>query len=164
MAKSKKPVPLEQRPLRHLVLCDIDHTLADAAWRDTILNTAPTDWQAYHEASVKDECIWDMRDMLAALGGSGACTIVGLTSRPEKYRTITMQWLFQNGIRMDELLMRADDCWLSCAEYKMNKVLERFGPDAASKIMLVIDNRDDVIAAFNSIGVTTLLVTKRSVK
>jgi len=145
------------RLVKNVVLCDIDHTISDAAWRDTMLEGADrwAGWDAYHLESSKDRPIVSMVGLINSLFRSRHY-IAMFTSRPEKHRQLTNDWLVSNAVSVHEVLMRPDEAFHPAAELKMKLSRERFSIE--DEVLMVIDDRDDVCAAFRAIGVTTLQV------
>lgn len=136
-----------------ILFCDIDHTISDAAWRDGMIG-GEGGWDAYHLASQQDSPVLEMVWLVNHLKHSG-WLIIGLTTRPEKWRRMTMDWLHKFGVHFDELLMRPDDDFRPSPEIKVEQAI------AAVKDLrrcVVFDDREDVIAAFKALGVTSLQV------
>lgn len=130
-----------------ILLTDIDHTLSDAFWRDELIGQ----WDEYHEAAAKDKLIEPTAKLLAVVREAG-WSVVGLTTRPEKWRSLTMKWLLHHNVQMDELIMRPNDDYRPSAESKLAIAKERF-PDLSAGGYLLLEDRDDVIAAFKGAGV-----------
>lgn len=139
----------------NLLLCDIDHTIADAAWRDDMFDAAgEIGWDEYHKASMGDDAIKPIAELCKTLYGAG-WQIIFVTTRPEKWRLLTMQWLTAEGIEGCDLLMRAEDDWSTAPEQKVATVLDyvsKYKPDS----VIVIDSRDDVVSAFKAAGIVCL--------
>lgn len=140
---------------RNVVLCDIDHTISDAFWRDNMIG-GPGGWDAYHACSVDDAPLNDMIDLINTL--QPTYRLIGLTARPEKWRKLTMDWLLRHGVMLDGLLMRADDAFHPAPALKTELVLSKFN---LNEIAFILDDREDVIAAFRALGVTALQVHAR---
>ena len=87
------------------ILVDIDHTLSAAWSRDPLIGSCGG-WDAYHTASKHDEPIHDVRMLVNDLAKAG-WLIIGLTARPEKWRSLTTQWLVRHSITMDGHLAEA---------------------------------------------------------
>jgi hypothetical protein len=143
---------------RKTILVDVDHTLSAAWHRDGMIGGCGG-WDAYHTASSKDEPIHDVMAMVNSLHFCG-WYIVGLTARPEKWRSITNAWLVKHGIAMDELLMRPDEAYHPAPEIKVQLVQERF-KDLKDEVAFLLEDRDDVCEAFHQLGITTLQVKGR---
>lgn len=137
------------------ILCDIDHTVSDAAWRDEMIGKAS--WDEYHAASVNDKPIPGVRDILIGLKAAGH-EIIGFTARPEKWRQISIRWLAENGVPMDEILMRPDTDYRPAPQIKMALAQEHYGENFADEIGLIIEDREDVVAAFRAHGITCIQI------
>lgn len=85
----------EWRPAK-CVIFDIDGTLADLSHRLHLIKRDEPDWDAFHAQCVQDHPIFPMRDIVTALCLSGH-RIVFCTSRMERNRENTVDWLRTNG-------------------------------------------------------------------
>jgi hypothetical protein len=138
-----------------IVLCDMDHTLSDAAWRDHLI----PDWEAYYQDAAADRPIWPVIKMVNALAESGHSVVV-LTARGEKWRKLTQNWLIRHDVRVDDVVMRPEGNYQSSPDLKIFLAREKFGVgDRICGVELVIDDRADVCAAFRALGVPTLQTT-----
>ena len=143
--------------MKDTILIDIDHTVSDAAWRDGLINER--DWDNYHSQSKHDRPASDVVDFVKQL--SLSYNVYGLTSRPEKWRQLTCGWCVEHQVSLEYILMRPNDCYLPSPECKLRIVEREFGPDWRDKVLMVLDDRDDVTQAFNREGITTLQVKGR---
>lgn len=139
------------------ILLDIDHTVSDAFWRDDMI--AMGDWNAYHAAATYDGPVVDIVDLLETL--NNFYRIIGLTARPEKWRKKTMEWLLKHNVHIDELLMRPDNDYRRAPELKVALAIGLFGDKLTEEVAFMMDDREDVVAAFKAIGVTALQVHAR---
>jgi hypothetical protein len=132
-----------------ILITDIDHTLADATWRDEFRPV----WDDYHKAAINDNPYKDAIALINTLHKAG-WTIVCITSRPEKWRQLTTEWLLNHAVHVDQLLMRPNDDFRPSPEVKADlaKPFERFNP------VMCMDDREDCIASYGAHGFTTLLV------
>lgn len=137
------------------ILVDVDHTIMDAFNRDGMIGV--NSWDEYHAASVHDSPFQHTIDLLNALAATGY-TIIGLTARPEKWRKLTMEIMLKHNVTMHELLMRPEEEFRPAPQIKLQLAQNRFGPDLAAQVAFVIDDREDVIAAFQSIGISGLVI------
>lgn len=142
---------------RHFVLTDIDHCITDAYWRDHLIG----EWDEYHAQSVHDKPAEDTVSLLKAL--SKDHDIIGLTARPERWYEITMRWMVQHDVPLDDVVMRGNDDYRSSPVLKTERAIGYFGSLEAmqNQVALVIDDRDDVISAFRELGLTTLQISIR---
>jgi HAD superfamily, subfamily IIIB (Acid phosphatase) len=137
-----------------IILVDIDHTVANAFWRDSMIGVES--WDTYHENSKYDKPFKNVVILLNALSNSGY-EIMGITGRNERNRSLTVGWLVQNKVDIDELLMRPDDDFTKNGELKVRLVQEKFKGDY-SKIHFLIDDNEDAILAFMALGIATLQI------
>lgn len=144
---------------RDNILVDIDHVLSNAFWRDAMIG-GDGGWDAYHAANKDDAPIADVVDMINGL--SAKYNIIALTARPGKWRKQTMEWLLRHSVLIDEILLRPDDDYRPAPALKMALATERFAPQEIKDcVAFLLDDREDVCAAFNAIGITTLQVRGR---
>jgi hypothetical protein len=137
-----------------IVVVDIDHTLSAAWHRDAMIGVET--WDVYHESSKDDEPIAATVELVRCLH---ACdhTIVGCTSRPAKWRELTLAWLVRHAIYLDDIMMREDNDYRPAPELKLAMAREYFDGDL-TQMGLLIEDRDDVVAAFRAEGVTCIQV------
>lgn len=146
---------------RH-VLFDIDHTLSDASPRDHLIAEAmrSDDWTGYHSLAPNDLPCHDLVAMLTCFRHCGY-TVIGITARPMRWRSITVDWLYNHGIHLDELLMHKRDNFEPSAELKLALARERFGAKISDHVLFIIDDHEQVAKAFQAVGVTSLQVRGR---
>jgi phosphoglycolate phosphatase-like HAD superfamily hydrolase len=150
---------------RNVVLFDLDHTLMDASRRDHMIPEAMHTgrWDAYHASSAEDEMALDAVELLEAMHYAGY-NIIGLTARPEKWRTISEERLKKANIwhLFDDLLMRPDDEYRPSAQLKIELAERRFGSEISESVLFIIDDHPEVCDAFQKAGVTALQIKGRS--
>jgi hypothetical protein len=141
---------------KEFVLIDIDHVISDAAWRDEMIG-GDGGWDAYHAESINDDPCHDIVQLVNALHSSGL-QVIGLTARPEKWRMLTNSWLIKHSIQLDEILMRPDKNFSPSPELKISLARDLFQGKVADNVAFILDDRDDVVAAFRAEGITALQV------
>jgi hypothetical protein len=146
------PLANAESVTRSVILVDIDHTLSAAHWRDAMIGGP---WDEYHAASVADPPAHDIAALVRALYNCGY-TIIGITARPEKWRKLTMDWLLRHSIPLHSILMRPDAAYHPAPEIKVKLAQEHFGDALVTCVAFIIDDREDVVAAFRALGITTL--------
>lgn len=140
---------------RSFVLMDIDHTLADAYWRDHLVGDQG--WDEYHAASINDSCVPEVVQLVRALADLGM-TIVCVTGRPDKWRMLTTRWLVTQNCPMHELLMRPEKDFRPTHQMKVELVKERFGDAFPKCVAFIIDNDERIVESFKAMGVTALQI------
>lgn len=137
------------------VLIDVDHTLSNAFDRQPMADAK--EWDNYHSASLNDKPVKDITNLIAFCGQYG-CTLVGLTTRPEKWRAVTVEWLLRNEVYLDEIIMRPNDDFRPAAVVKIDQAIKRFGSEQGVRdnVAFIIDDNDKVVEAFRALGITVL--------
>jgi hypothetical protein len=130
-----------------IVVVGLDGTCCDADWRRGMIEDAG--WDAYHGCCVRDEPVAAVRAVVNSLHDAGH-VVAALTSRPEKWRGVTMAWLLRNSFSFGVLRMRPDKDFRPEADLKV--ALAPAGVD------LAIDDSDAVVGAFRAAGVACLQV------
>jgi len=146
---------------RRIVLCDIDHVISDAFWRDNMLSGASPDYDSYHYASREDNPNPAIVSMLQTLCFAGSYHIVGLTARPEKWRKLTMDWMIKHYVPMDELFMRPMDMLFEPTPKLKAHLIKINYPEGFKNISLVIDDREDVCAELRGMNLNVMQYTMR---
>jgi hypothetical protein len=137
-----------------IILCDLDHTVSDAFWRDTMIGSVP--WDEYHDNLKFDKPFQNMVYLINSLSSVGYI-VIGITGRTEKHRQITIDWLIKFKIDIDTILMRPDDCFIKNWEMKI-KLAQDHLKDDLKKVHFLIDDNEETILAFNKLGIATLQV------
>jgi hypothetical protein len=149
------------------VFVDIDHTLSHAAWRD---HMAPRpdldgdgDWDSYTMASSHDEPVREIVDLVLYL--AARYIIVLITSRSDRHRALTNQWLLDAGLfgQFEALLMRPEDYdGMPSAILKPGMIIDYLKKSAQlpvrGSVAFVLEDRPDVVEAIKTLGVTCLQV------
>lgn len=146
---------------RDVIFWDLDSTLACGDERQHLIEAEG--WDAFHSQCKNDYLLEDMfrlLELITTLARSPLC--VGLTGRNEKWRALTMEWLHENNVLLDELLMRPDDDFRSSVDVKIALADSFTDGHITERTMLLIDDRADICDAFNQLGVTTMLVKNRT--
>lgn len=149
---------------RDVVLVDIDHTITNAYWRDDLIQAASIEdrWDEYHRQSVHDKPNADIATLINVLH-SAQFKVIGLTARPERFRSITARWMLDKGINLSLILMRPDDNRWDSPVVKLHLCREFFKEQFPDCVFALIDDREDVCAAFAALGITTLnCIARRS--
>ena len=143
--------------MRKIVLVDLDHTVCNSFWRDDMIagSRVSGEWDEYHRSGCDDTPIFDIIGLLNALH-EAEYEIVAITARPEKWRKQSMEWLLKYDVKIDELLMRPEDAFRPAPLIKLDLVKERFGDSFKNEIAFMLEDRDDVVAAFRAEGITVL--------
>ena len=142
--------------MNRIILIDLDHTLSNAFWRDPMIGIAP--WDTYHAESIKDEPAHDFVKFISVFFKSKTYDLIGVTSRPEKFRALTMKWLSTHKIHLDDLWMRPDNDYRAAGTVKIELCKDNLGDDWKDNIICLIDDNDKVIESFRGEGITCLQI------
>jgi predicted kinase len=135
------------------IICDIDGTLADCRHRlHYVLPGAKRDCDAFFAGMANDVCIDPVADLIRA--AHARYEVVLCSGRPEKYRPITMKWLYDNDVAFDALYMRPDDDTRPDHIVKM-QILRGIREDGYEPF-IVIDDRQSVVDMWRDAGLVCL--------
>src|SRR5262245_18708587 len=138
-----------------ILITDLDHTLAASAWRDQHKG----DWDLYHRLAQDDKPIKPMINLINALTLN--CATICITTRPEKWPQLTMTWLIKHDVKIHTVLMRPNDNFKPSPELKVQLIKSYFNAasslDATTTEIVAIDDREDILNAYSTIGIKTLL-------
>jgi hypothetical protein len=132
-----------------IIITDIDGTLAQSSWRDNLKGN----WEEYHAASKDDKINAPMVALLNEL--SDFCRIVCITTRPERWRKLTNQWLFRYRVKIPELIMRPNDDFRPSPVLKV-ALAEAYHLVKINQPVIAFDDRADVCAAYRTLGFFTV--------
>lgn len=155
--------------MKKYIIVDVDHTLSDAFWRDGLIThykdgQKDADWEVYNSLSVHDAPFREVVDLVNAYFKLGV-TVLAVTSRPERWYSLTSEWFMKNDIACNVLIMRDNhDQSTPSPILKVANVgayIKRaHGTHAriADWVEFIIEDRDDVCEAFRALGVLCLQV------
>lgn len=140
---------------KHIVIVDIDGTVAKVGDRLKYLKQEPKDWDSFYEHCDEDEPIEDIIRVVKDLYFCGY-NIVFCTGRRESVRNKTIEWIkkYLNfnpcGYR---LLMRKDNDWRHDTEVKPQML-----DFPASEVLFVLEDRNSMVKKWRDLGYTCLQV------
>ncbi|MCY4641509.1 MAG: hypothetical protein OXC41_02250 [Gammaproteobacteria bacterium] len=137
---------------KRLVLLDIDGTLADNSHRQHLVSSPPKRWHEFFTKMTDDIPNVAVVNLYRTLCRSGDYDVVLVTARPEKYRSVTEDWLRRYNIDWTMLLMRADGDFRPDAEIK-REMLDKL-KCTLDEIVFVIDDRTQTVRMWRSLGLT----------
>ena len=142
---------------RNVVIVDIDNVISDSRWREEHL----PDFDKFHSLCGQDHPVAPVVALVNTLGLGGGFELIGVTGRNEKWRAETVSWMLRHGVWIDDILMRPDTDFRPAPELKLALVRQRLGDDymIRERVAFVLDDREDILGAFRSLGVIGLRVT-----
>lgn len=144
---------------RDTILIDIDGTLADARNREHLITGEG--WDAYYRDCINDVPILDVIAIVQAFHQAGF-ECVGITERPEHYWPATQAWLLKNKAPITTVLMRENMDFDINLKIRLAAKYCGGEENIVNRIVMLIDDQENVTTAFSSIGITTMLVKPRS--
>lgn len=130
------------------IICDLDGTLAIIEHRSPYNATTAEQDSLNHPIANILKVYSNQREF--------PIDIILLSGRNEKYRSYTMTWLKNHGIKYSELYLRPDDDYRKDAIYK-KEVYESHIKDKY-EILFVLEDRSQVVEMWRAEGLTCLQV------
>lgn len=137
------------------VVVDIDGVVADASWRQHLLDAAGRrDWDAFFDAAADDPPLREAIDAVARL--DIATRVVLVTGRPARLAAVTVAWLARHEVRWDLLVLRRSGDRAPAARFKVRVLgaLRRAGFD----VVAAFDDDGSVLEAYRRHGLTEVAV------
>lgn len=142
-----------------MIICDIDGTIANCDHRKHYITNKPKNHDAFYAGVRDDEPIYKITYLLLSLLDTHAPpSLTFVTGRPERTRKDTQWWLDEylhlhpDNYRM---LMRKDK------DYRQDYIVKQEILDKyidKSKVLFVLDDRDQVVQMWRRNGLTCLQV------
>lgn len=151
------PEPVEWiAGLPEAIIVDIDGTLAHMTGR------SPYDYTQVHTDTVDEHIRWLVGRIDLHNPAHMPVKILIVSGRDDECRSDTAIWLYDNGIRFDELHMRptgaVDNHGNKLPDYLVKSALFDEHIRGKYNVRLVLDDRDQVVALWRSLGLKTLQV------
>lgn len=149
-----------------IALIDIDGVVADCSHRLHFITKAVdapldwrVDWKGFFDAMGGDAPIHSVIKLVRAI--SQIYDITYLTGRPQSHRDLTLQWLRENKLPLGNIVMR------SSSDHRPDyQVKEELYKDYVIPFIgvadIVIEDRDQVVEMWRSLGLTCLQPCKGS--
>lgn len=132
-----------------IVVCDIDGTVADLSHRLQYAKGDTKDWKKFFSLLSEDTPRQDIYMAAQSLAHEHDALLVFVSARPEDYRLETEQWLRDNGMMYDNLIMRRKGDKRQDTDVKSdiyNRYLKQYS------IVRVFDDRPSVIRMWREKG------------
>ena len=138
------PAEAGERPL---AVIDVDGVVADVRHRLRFLRARPSDWEAFFNAADVDPPIDEGVALVRRLAQDH--DVVWLTGRPERSRAITVRWLQDLDLPVDNVRMRPDTDRRPARIFKRAE-LRRLG--SRRRIAVVVDDDPAVVDLLRADG------------
>ena len=140
------------------IIVDIDGTLSDPSDRRELVESDLNDWEGFFERVDEDYVNEYVSEIVYRFDSTHEVILV--TGRPErskegvKVREKTVEWLEENNIPFDKLIMRDEGDFRDDVEVKQEILDERL-PDSES-ILFALDDRSDIAEMWRENGIPCL--------
>lgn len=147
--------------MKDIIIFDLDGTISDDSWR--VVHRYKGEYDTYHNQLGFDEPMnWKLTDF-----DQTEFEPVILTTRPEKYRSMTLRWLRRNKFPKWSsvcLLMRPNGNLLPSPELKQQMVFWLIVNYRFGYVKMAYDDRGDIIEMYKSLGIPAKKVTYESAR
>ncbi len=141
------------RPEKPIVICDLDGTLADTAWRVRFIKGENKDWKSFFAGIRYDPPREEIKKQLLEYHQKGH-PIVFMTGRPEIYIKETEEWLEEFWPHQYlTLIMRKENDFRKDTEVK-RELYKRYL--SQYPVEVAIDDRPSVIRMWRELGMTVI--------
>lgn len=133
------------------VIVGLEGVLALHGWRHALIESEG--WDAYHKAAEQDAANGPVVQILNAMHRQGQ-RIYCVTTRPEKWRMMTNNWMVNRGAMVDVLLMRAENDWRkdeALREEALAGIVAQSGD-----VLFALEENEKVCDFYRAAGVTVL--------
>lgn len=132
---------------RPIVIVDLDGTLCDCDHRRNYV--IAKDWKSFYGALSEDPVKTNVANFVTVL--SHFCKIVIVSGRPDNYLEPTLKWLEKMNISYNEIYMRREGDYRKDSIVK-REIYEKHINNGYNKVMLVLDDRNQVVEMWRSLG------------
>lgn len=135
------------------IIVDLDGTLCDSEHRAHHVKNSPKNWSAFYDAMIHDKPNYWCHELMS--GMTNRAEIIFVTGRPEKYRSLTLEWLAKHHLFGGrELFMRKDGDFRRDTDIKVEIYREHIEP--RFNVLFCIEDRKQVVDAWRAIGLPCL--------
>lgn len=153
--KAKSTQTAVSRERQRAVIVDLDGTLCNDSSRKHLVEGKHRDYDAYHAALMSDEPNPKLLSKLDAFTDEGVL-IFYITGRPEKYRSLTLDWFMLHDVPPGMLFMKPDNNVMQKAADFKREVIER--ELKSLDIGFAFDDNDRVLEMLKGLGIETVKV------
>jgi hypothetical protein len=146
--------------MKHIVIVDIDGTIAKIGDRLKYLHCKPKDWDNFYSHCDEDEPIFEIINLVKVLFLS--YNVIFCSGRRESTRDKTRLWIFNNmGLIIDcpaHILLRSNNDFRDDIEVKP-ELLKKASIDL-EEIAFVLEDRNTMVKKWREIGLICLQVSE----
>ena len=138
------------------VICDLDGTLCDTSHRVHYMRQQPKLRDEFHSELVNDPLNTYVRGLLQWARPDHQ--LILLTCRPNNYELLTIEWLANNSVYYDQLIMRAQYDTRPDAEVKAG--IYHYEIEPHYDVKLVLEDKTEVVIMWRDLGLQCWQVQK----
>ena len=144
-------------PFKDWVVWDLDGTLCEVGHR--VHHAQAGEWEEFHKNCINDPPVQELVDLFKSMHEVGYHSVV-LTGRTDNHRIRTNEWLINQGIWPEAILMRPEFDYSSDVELKPRLLEDYFGSkeEVLARVRLVFDDRGKVVQALRDYGLKVMQV------
>jgi hypothetical protein len=136
------------------LILDLDGTISDCNHRMHLIEGSKKKWNEFFDGCTEDPLVLPVYDIVNKL--SEDLKVVIITSRPERNRNLTVDWLNKHNIKFENLLMRKNNDFRKSPVIK-SELLD-LTIDNNFEPVYAFEDRTDCAEMFMSRGVFTFLI------
>jgi hypothetical protein len=140
--------------VKKVVIFDIDGTLSDNCHRQYLVTNGRKEWEKFFSLMGDDAPVLPVIELCQVLFASDCYEMHIFSGRPERYRTLTGQWLVWNNVPCLPLSMRRDGDYRPDAEVKEEMLIQLLGE--GKEVAFVVDDRKAVVEMWRKHGIICL--------
>lgn len=134
-----------------LVVFDLDGTLINI---DSIVHFADQeDWDGFADASMDCPDYPAMVAFAKIIQRMPDIDWIIVTTKPERLRARTVNWLSMRGLQPEAMLMRPQHDYSPTVDLKPQLMADMYGEEWRSKVLFAIDDRTKMVDAWRALGV-----------
>lgn len=131
------------------IIFDIDGTIANCEHRLHYIEGKNKNWQLFYDKCLDDSVITQVSCMIDFFKQN--YKIILLTGRPESNLSLTVQWLNNNNIYFDELIMRKNGDYRKSPEYKKENICSLI--NEGFEIFAAFEDRTDCVEMLKQMNI-----------
>lgn len=143
------------------IICDLDGTLCNTDHRKHFMEQKPKDWNSFYAGIPNDTINRWCYDILWRFNSGKAVNcmdVILVSGRPEKYRSVTEEWLLKHDVLCSGLFMRKDGDFRDDAIVKKEIYEQHIEP--FYDVLFCIDDRQRVVDMWREQGLVCLQCAK----
>jgi uncharacterized HAD superfamily protein len=139
-----------------ILICDIDGVIADCKHRVNkyLVDKTPKDWDGFFDPNEvkKDKPIKEVIKLLNNINPEAHVLL--LSTRWERLRSVTEDWLEDNSVDYNEMILKPDE--RRCRAHEFKREVTQKLLDEGHEIIMAIDDSTDNCKMYYDLGIAAL--------